>query len=67
MDVRTKLVGVIVERMVGGEIVPRHKERECLAWPIFCDIVVLVPCHVLVADTPEDVEELLRGTLCGAE
>eukprot|EP00957_Ditylum_brightwellii_P079954 6080741-Ditylum_brightwellii.AAC.1 len=38
-DVRTKLVGVIVERMfcgncvfrVGGEIIPRHKERECLA------------------------------------
>ena len=61
MDVRTKLVGVIVERMfcgdyvfrVGGEIIPRHKEREHLAWPIFCDILALVPCHVLLADTPE--------------
>eukprot|EP00957_Ditylum_brightwellii_P134576 10260017-Ditylum_brightwellii.AAC.1 len=61
LDVRTKLVEVTVERMfrgdyifrVGGEIIPMRKERERLAWPIFCDIVALVPCRVLVADTPE--------------
>eukprot|EP00957_Ditylum_brightwellii_P163475 12446241-Ditylum_brightwellii.AAC.1 len=53
--VDAKLVGVIVETMfcgnyifrVGGEIIQRHEERECLAWPTFCDILALVPCRAL--------------------
>ena len=69
MDVRTKLVGVIVERMfygdyvfrVGGEIIPRHKERDRLAWPIFCDILALVPCRVLEANTPEGMYFITCG------
>eukprot|EP00957_Ditylum_brightwellii_P065694 4983015-Ditylum_brightwellii.AAC.1 len=74
LDVRTKLVGVIVETMfhddyvfrVGSEIIARHQERERLAWPIFCDIITLVPCHILLDETPENVKELPRETLCRA-